>query len=280
MARYCPAPYVVTVHDLAAMSLEAALTKKERYYLADARDAGRRASALIAVSASSGGEIERFFGRRDYEIIHASPDMERFRPASPAAIAELRAEYNLPPYILCVGTLQARKNQLRLIDAFESIAHRIPHTLVLVGRDGSGADEVHGRLAQHPNPRIRLLGFFPEKQLSALYSGAEAVVFPSLWEGFGLPILEAMVCDTPVLTSNISSLAEVAGDAALTVDPRSTEDIADKLYCLLTDENLRESLRQRGRMRAKKFSWPESARRIAAVYRRTAERGQRRKKAP
>jgi glycosyltransferase involved in cell wall biosynthesis len=276
IARYCPARSVVTIHDLAAMSLENAVTEKERLYLADARDAGRRASSLIAVSASAGAEIERYLERRDYAIIHEGVDLERFRPASPQAIAELRAEHNLPPYILYVGTLQARKNHLRLFDAFESIADRIPHTLVLVGRDGSGAQAVHERLAQRPNPRIRLMGFVPEAQLPALYSGADALVLPSLWEGFGLPILEAMACDTPVLTSNLSSLVEIAGDAALTVDPRNVEDLADKLHGIVSDDALRERLRQRGRERVKAFSWRENARRTIEVYRRTANQAARR----
>lgn len=275
MARYCPAPAVVTVHDLAALSLEKSLAQKERTYLEDAYEAGRRADMLIAVSASAGAEIERFFARRDYEIVPEGVDVERFRRASPEAVAHLRAELDLGPYILCVGTLQTRKNHLRLIDAFEAIADRIPHTLVLAGRDGSGAAAIHERLTAQPNPRVRVLGYLPEEQLPALYSGADALALPSLWEGFGLPILEAMACETPVLTSNISSLAEVAGDAALTVDPGRTEDIAEKLHCILSDESLRKRLRQRGRARVRHFSWQENARRTAEIYRRAAAHRQR-----
>lgn len=275
LARFCPAPAVVTIHDLAAMSLDAALTVKERQYLADARDAGRRASALIAVSASASAEIARYFGR-ECDIIHEGVDLEQFQPASADAIAALRREHGLPPrYILCVGTLQTRKNHLRLMDAFEAIQDHIPHTLLIVGRDGSGAQAIHQRLAERPNSRIRLLGFLPEAQLPALYSGADALALPSLWEGFGLPILEAMACETPVLTSNVSSLIEVAGDAALTVDPTNTGGMADGLYRLATDEALRAALRQRGRARARQFSWAENAQRTVAVYRRAAASGRR-----
>jgi glycosyltransferase involved in cell wall biosynthesis len=270
MATYCPVPSVVTFHDLAALSIESEQTQKERSYLPEALDAGRRATSLIAVSQSAREEVIRYLNRPDVTFIPEGVDASQFSPAKPSEVTALRARYEIDRYVLCVGTLQARKNHIRLIQAFERIQDRVPHTLIIGGRDGSGADVVHSYLASHPNPRVRLIGYVEENQLRPLYTGADALALPSLWEGFGLPLLEAMACGTPVLTSNTSSLREVAADAAVLVDPRDTDDISRGLLLLLTDQNLRERLIPLGLQRAQAFSWDEVARRTIAVYRLTA----------
>lgn len=270
MAAYCPKPSIVTFHDLAALSVEADQTEKERRYLPDALDAGRRATTLITVSQSARVEIEQHLGRTAVTVIPEGVDLAQFAPAPPAAVSALRARYGLARYILCVGTLQTRKNHLGLIQAFERIQAQIPHSLVLAGGDGSGAEAIRSYLAAHPNPRIRLPGYVEEALLPALYSGADVLALPSLWEGFGLPLVEAMACGTPVLTSNTSSLAEIAANAAFLVNPRDVDAIARGLLTILTESALRERLINAGRERAQALSWDRAAEMTAAVYRSTA----------
>jgi glycosyltransferase involved in cell wall biosynthesis len=267
MAGYCPVPSVVTFHDLAALSIGGDHTRKEQGYLPDALEAGRRATALIAVSQSAGNEVVQHLGRPDVVVIPEGVDLVRFWPVSAETVESVRKQYGLDRYVLCVGTLQARKNHLGLIQAFEQIQTQISHTLVIAGTDGSGAAEIHAYLDKRPDLRVRRVGYVDEKLLPALYTGADALALPSLWEGFGLPLLEAMACGTPVLTSNISSLAEITEDAAVLVDPTDTVDIAQKLYAILTDEALRERLITAGYHQARKFSWERAAEQTIAVYR-------------
>ncbi len=270
MAGFCPVPAVVTFHDLAALSLSPDQTAKERRYLADALDAGRRAKALIAVSETAAAEVRQHLGRHDVITIPEGVDLTQFVPAPPEAVAALRARLGVGEYFLCVGTLQTRKNHLGLIRAFEQIAGQVPHDLVIAGGDGSGAAAIRAYLAERPNPRVRLVGYLPDPDLPALYTGATALALPSFWEGFGLPLLEAMACGTPVLTSNVSSLAEVAGGAAVLVDPADEGALGRGLLALATDSALRGRLIQAGRERAESYSWAEAARRTAAVYRQVA----------
>jgi glycosyltransferase involved in cell wall biosynthesis len=267
MAGYCPIPSVVTFHDLAALSIAGDQTRKEYRYLPDALEAGRRASALIAVSQSAGNEVAQHLGRSDVVVIPEGVDLTRFCPATVEAVQGVRKQYGLDRYILCVGTLQARKNHLGLIKAFERIQTEISHTLVIVGTDGSGAAEIHGYLDERPDLRVRRLGYVDEALLPALYTGADALALPSLWEGFGLPLLEAMACGTPVLTSNISSLSEITGRAAVLVDPNDTDDIAEKLQMILADDVLRQHLLAAGYRQAREYSWERAAEQTIAVYR-------------
>ncbi len=269
MARYCPMPSVVTIHDLAALSLKGEQTSKERMYLPDALDAGRRATSLIAVSQSAGEEVVKYLNRPDVTVIPEGVDLTHFRPAAPAKVAAISQKYHLDCYILCVGTLQTRKNHLGLIQAFERIQHQVSHTLVIAGHEGSGAQAIQDYLREHPDLRVRCIGYVEDADLPALYTGADVLVWPSFWEGFGLPLIEAMACGTPVLTSNISSLVEVAGNAALLVDPHNLEDMARQLLSLLTDEALQKRLIQAGFERAQSMSWDHAAQETVAVYTRT-----------
>jgi len=271
MAGFCPVPAVVTFHDLAALSLEAEQTEKERRYLPASLDAGRRAASLIAVSRSAADEVTRYLKRNDVHFIPEGVDRTQFYPI-PNADEIIRANFGFDCYLLCVGTLQTRKNHLRLIHAFEQIQDSVPHTLVIAGGDGSGAEALKSYLAANPNPRIKMLGYVDDSLLPALYTAADALALPSLWEGFGLPLIEAMASGTPVLTSNTSSLVEVAEDAAVIVDPRDINAIADGLLRLLTDDNLRAQLIALGSQRAAQWSWEAAARETIAVYREAAER--------
>jgi len=173
------------------------------------------------------------------------------------------------PYVLFVGTLQPRKNLARVLEAFGSVVARgLPHRLVLVGQRGWLADPIFAAVqASEPaaRERIHLTGYLADDDLPLVYTGADALIFPSLYEGFGLPALEAMACGTPVLTSDTSSLPEVVGEAALTVDPLDTAAIAAGLERLATDEPLRRELRGRGLARAARFTWRRAAERTLAV---------------
>jgi glycosyltransferase involved in cell wall biosynthesis len=271
MARFCPVPAVVTVHDLAALSLPPEQSQKERRYLADALDAARRAAHLIAVSHNAAEEVQRHLGLQA-SAIYEGVDGRFFQPAEASAMAALRAALGTTRYLLCVGTLQQRKNQVGLLRAFARIQDRVPHTLILAGGEGSGAESVKDYLAANGHVRAKWIGYVPEEQLPALYSGADAFALPSLWEGFGLPVLEAMACGVPVLTSNCSSLAEIAADAALLVDPHDEAALAEGLLRLLSDSSLRERLSAAGKARAAQFSWQKTAQQTLAVYRRVAER--------
>ena len=263
LPRYCPVPTVVTFHDLAALSLPESETQKERMYLADMLAAGKRATALIAVSHSTNDALVRYLDRADAQVILEGVDLTQFTRVS---AAQVRAAYHLSDYILCVGTLHTRKNHLRLIQAFEQIAPKVPHKLLIIGKDGSNADQIHAYLHDHPTDRVVHLGYIDDNILVELYSGASAFIMPSLWEGFGLPLLEAMACGTPVITSNISGLCEIAGDAAVLVDPTSIDDIAQQLYRVLTDAGLRTTLIALGHQRVAAFSWASAAAQTLDVY--------------
>jgi glycosyltransferase involved in cell wall biosynthesis len=172
------------------------------------------------------------------------------------------------PFLLHVGAVQARKNCLRLVEAFERLpGHAV---LVLAGGAGFEADQIFARIDLSPaRGRIRRLGYVDAQTRAKLYRTAAALAFPSLDEGFGLPVVEAMACGLPVLTSNRSALPEVAGDAALLVDPFNVDEIADGLERLLPDEELRAGLRRKGLERAAEFTWRRAAEQTWRVYRET-----------
>jgi glycosyltransferase involved in cell wall biosynthesis len=176
------------------------------------------------------------------------------------------------PYLLAVGLLQPRKNLGRLLEAFSQVAaEELGLTLALVGRTGWGAEAVQERIARPDLAgRVRLLGAAPDEDLPLLYGGALALCYPSLYEGFGLPPLEAMACGTPVVVAGTTSLPEVVGDAGVLVDPEDVASIADGIRRVVTDEGLRRELSRRGLARAAQFSWGECARRHLALYRELA----------
>jgi glycosyltransferase involved in cell wall biosynthesis len=194
-----------------------------------------------------------------------------FQPViDPTELARVRHLYHLDrPYVLSVGTAEPRKNLVRLLTAFAACQATLPvtHELVLVG----GRGWLTGPLEAAARPLLaagllRVLGYVPQTDLPALYSGAAAFAYPSIYEGFGLPVLEALACGAPVLTSNRSSLPEVVGTAGLLVDPDASAAIAAGLCALVTDAALAANLRRRGLSRARQFSWEMAARATLAVY--------------
>jgi len=171
------------------------------------------------------------------------------------------------PFILSAGAISPRKNAHRIIQALSRLAARMPHHLVLVGGKGWSDEHVHEELdGSGIAHRVHLIGYAPDAQLKGLFAAASAYVHPSLYEGFGLTVLEAMAQDCPVVTSNVYSLPEVAGDAALLVDPTSVDEIAGAIEAVCLDDELAADLVGRGRERIKAFSWEDCAQGVISVY--------------
>jgi len=214
--------------------------------------AARRADVFAAISQATADDLAAHFPRTAARtVVTPLAADEHFFSAQ---AGDIRERYGLQrPYVLAVGTLEPRKNLPALIEAFTALED--PHDLVLVGALGWETGETQAAIARHPD-RIKALGHVPDADLAALYAGAALFAYPSLYEGFGLPVLEAMAAGAPVLTSNISSLPEVAGDAAILVDPRSVAAIREGLQRGLQDPP------SGGRERARTFSWARYAQQI------------------
>jgi len=239
--------------------------------------AARRADTVLTVSESAAHDLRHFL-RLPEAHVRAIPNAVDggLAPAEPAAIAATLDRYNLPrSYLLYVGGLNGRKNIAGLLEAFATVRSNHPSlNLVIVGKRQWHAGSIDAALERHTlEAYVRFTGYLPDADLPALYGGAAAFVFPSLYEGFGLPVLEAMACGAPVITSNVSSLPEVAGNAALMVDPRDTAALAGAIERLLTDSALAAEQRRKGLERAAQFSWQRTARETLAVYRQLLERG-------
>lgn len=227
------------------------------------------ADAVLTVSASAASDLERHAGLPAHKLF-VTPLGVRVPPTPSAREVEavLEALGVRPPYFLFVGALHPRKNLERVTQAFQTFRHNgADAQLVVVGPPSWGAHGTLRHLTGQVGRHVVLTGFVSDEQLHALYSAACALVFPSLYEGFGLPALEAMAHGTPVLSSTISSLPEVVGDAGLLVDPHDVQAIAEAMRTLLTDAPLRRTLGGRGRARAAQFTWENTAQRTLEVYR-------------
>lgn len=230
----------------------------------------KAADAVIAVSESTKRDAVRTYGIDEAKITVIYEGVsDHFRRASPEAIEAVRQKYSLPDqFILSLGTIEPRKNLTSLLEAYHALGNEVsPLGLVIVGKKGwlySGFfDRMHELGLEH---EVVFPGFVPDEDLPALYSAADLFVFPSLYEGFGLPVLEALACGTPVVASNASSLPEVAGEAALLVDPSSVEALVRAVRDVLSNRELREDLRARGPKQAARFNWQRTARETLAVY--------------
>jgi glycosyltransferase involved in cell wall biosynthesis len=230
----------------------------------------RRADRIIAISHATQRDLIAAYDvpPEKVTVIHEAAD-PRFQPQPPEAVEAVRTRYGLPErYLLSVGTIEPRKNLTRLLEAFEALhAEGLTDALVVVGGRGWLYDDFFARLERSPAREAVLFpGYVPDADLPPIYAGAQALAFPSLYEGFGLPVLEAMACGAPVACSNTSSLPEVAGDAALLFDPHDVTAITQALHRLLSDDTLHADLQQRGRGRAATFSWDRVAAETEAVY--------------
>jgi glycosyltransferase involved in cell wall biosynthesis len=280
LPRHLPCPYVLTVHDMLEHMYRArgGSGLKRSLHFTLTRRVARKAARIFAVSHFTKGEVEKLFAIKSdrIEVIYNAID-QRFLSghASDADRLFLAERYQVTyPFLLYAGKISPHKNLVRIIEAFSALkADLTKHDLfpdlklIIIG------DEV----SKHPDLRrtvvrggvhndVRFLGFVPIEVLRIFYDAAKVFVFPSLYEGFGLPPLEAMAHGTPVLTSNTSSIPEVVGDAAVMVNPENVFEMMRALQRVLLDQPLRERLRQRGYEQVTKFSWDKSAEKVLAGY--------------
>jgi glycosyltransferase involved in cell wall biosynthesis len=269
-----PCRSVVTIHDCIHLMFPQYLPNRLAltYAKASMAMAIRRATRIMTVSETSKRDIARFFGTNPdkIDVITNAYDPRFGVEPSDEDVLRVRERYQLQDkFVLYAGTVKPHKNLERLIGAFDIVRKRgLGHVkLVLIGDDISKYAALRRAVHRHQLFNyVKFFGYMPEDTLAAMYRLAAVFVFPSLYEGFGLPPLEAMASGTPVVTSNVSSLPEVTGDAACLVDPYSAEAIADGIYRVLTDEPYCQTLRQRGLARAGQFSWEASARRVHQIY--------------
>ncbi len=276
----CPCPVVATVHDLAFFPFGAHFPFRKRWVLRwQARHTVRRAAHLLADSLATRRDIEQrlHVPAERVTVAYAGCDGAFSETQSADSIAAVRARYRLPGrYLLYVGQLQPRKNLVRLVEAFEQVCARhpgLPHHLVLAGGAGWLAEPLLKRIRKAGlGERIHVTGFVDEAELPALMQGADVLTLVSLWEGFGLPVLEAMAGGTAVLASNCSSLPEVVGEAGLLVDPMDIEAIAAGLERLLTDDAYRARTAAKGPRQAARFTWEATAHLVVSALQRAAGR--------
>lgn len=251
---------LVTIHDvfhLAKPEFVGGFHKK-LYAKFMFKAVSKKADAIISVSDFTKKEFLKFVNKNQDNIYTIYNGVNNFW----REFVDEDTDLNITkPYIVYVGNVKPHKNLITLVKAFEQIKNEIPHNLVIIGKkEGfiTGDQEVI-KYAERLADRIKFTGFVDNQILKQYIANADALVFPSLYEGFGLPPLEAMACGCPLIVSNVSSLPEVCGDAALYIDPYSSEDIAEKIKLLLSDDKLREELRRKGLERAKMFSWEKCA---------------------
>lgn len=271
--RLLPCPSVMTLHDIILVRLAADYYSRTRALMYERRllSRVREVDHIITISGYSKQDIVAWSGV-DPERVSIVPDAvsDRFRPVTDEArLSAVRLKYQLPhEFILCVASTEPRKNTRSAIDAFARLRKLHPGLhLVATGADYCRIAPAQS-FAGMDLDGILFPGYVDDEDMPALYCLAQALVFPSLYEGFGLPPLEAMACETPVVTANTTSLPEVTGDAAVLVDPRDPAQIAGALDMLLSSESLRDELKAKGRERAADFSWASTARQTRAIYER------------
>ncbi len=285
-----PRPYVVTVHDMSSLLYAEGPRWRQNWQLYRLRRGLLRAARAIAVSAATRRDVETFLGipadriRQIYEApdprflrsAHAPESTSAQPPDRQSVLERYQVQY---PFILYAGTIRPQKNIPRLVEAFAVLRGDLEDhplykdlRLIIIGDEISKYPAVRRAVIQtRVEQVVRFLGFVPVATLRVFYEAASAFVFPSLYEGFGLPPLEAMACGTPVVTSNVSSLPEVVGDAAVLVNPENVFDIARGIREVLLDEPRRQELIRRGFEHVGRFSWAEAARQVLEIYREAAK---------
>jgi glycosyltransferase involved in cell wall biosynthesis len=278
-----PRPYVVTIHDMSSLLFPGSRGWRDSFSLYRFRRGLLRADRVIAVSAATRRDVESLLNipadriRQIYNSIDEKFGSQELTQAEKSAVLE---RYQIKyPYILYAGTTRRQKNIPRLVESFAVIKGDLEQhpvysdlRLVIIGDEIAHNPSVRRAVIQsRVEHAVRFLGFVPFETLRVFYEAAAAFVFPSLYEGFGLPPLEAMAAGTPVVTSNVSSLPEVVGDAAAIVNPENVFDIARGMRDVLLDQELRSRLIHRGYERLKAFSWDDTARQVLETYMEVAE---------
>ncbi len=266
-------PLVVTVHDLGPLTHPEFFGNTSSWIMRRSlAQTIKQADAIICVSHSTADELVSYVGGSladRVHVVHEGVSPEFFQNSDPACLKGLN---DLPPpgtpFVLATGKISPRKNIQGLIQAMSRLSDVIPHHLVLVGGDGWGMDDVYQQLNDPGiKQRVHFPGYVTDEQLRALYGAASVYVHPSLYEGFGLTVLEAMAAGCPVVTSNVYSLPEVAGDAALLVDPLDSNALAEAIEAICTDDMFASELVKKGGVRAGSFQWDTCAGRVFEVYR-------------
>lgn len=265
-------PTVITVLDLSFFKFPRAFRLTNRLYLQTmTRVSVRRAAQVIAISESTRQDVIAQLGVPAERVQTVYCGVEpHFTPLPTAEVEAFREQKGLPRrFVLFLGTIEPRKNIVRLIEAFASLADRFREVdLIIAGAKGWFFEPVFARVQELGlSGRVHFPGYVPEADKVSWYNAAELFCYPSLYEGFGLPPLEAMACGTPVIVSNATSLPEVVGDAGVTVNPQDVAELSEAMACLLAAPSRRAELAERGRARARLFSWAETARRTTQVYR-------------
>jgi glycosyltransferase involved in cell wall biosynthesis len=275
--RWLKCPTVVTIHDVfsALGSTEYATAefrekKTQRY-----RELVARADRIVCVSEAVRRDVLATLqpDPRKLRVVYEA-GAEGFGPRSAAEVQAVRAKYGLnKPYLIFVGSINKRKNVAAMIEAFALARARTKRDLqfALAGRSGYGGEESRAAIAKSScADAIRLLGYVPDEDVAALYCGAQALLFATLYEGFGIPVVEAFACGCPVIGSTAGSLPEIIGDAGLLAEPHSVHSIAAQIEKLASEEALRNSCIEKGLRRAKEFSWEKTARECLKIYKELA----------
>lgn len=265
---------VITVHDMVYKSFPETVQSRTKLMLdMGLKQSMRRADIIVTDSEFSKSEIVKYFPqhRKKIRVVPCGVDLQKFRPCEDSEkIQQVKKSLDINgEYFLYLGTIEPRKNLERLIRAYYVLAKKLknPPKLVLAGGKGWLYDSIFRRVkALKLEKQVIFTEYVPSEDITALMSGALAFVFPSVYEGFGMPPLEAMACGVPVLCSNCASLPEVVGDCAVLCDAYSVKSIAKGLYRLYSDKKLRKDLSVKGLQRAKQFSWEKSAERLYNVY--------------
>lgn len=267
---------IIVIYDLSYLTHgQHAQDANRRYLTKFVPRSIKKASAIVTISQNSKREIMAEYGVSEDQVTIVNPalDHQEYRHRSEAEVAAVRQKFSLDkPYILYTGTLEPRKNIVGILDAYRDLPENIRNnfSLVLAGGKGWQDQEIKAKLAELSRLDIRQTGYVADDDLPPLYTGASVFVYPSHYEGFGMPPLEAMACGTPVITSNNSSLPEVVGDAGIMIEATDTQALAESIQKVLTDPTLADSLRQKGLQQAAKFTWEESAERLKTLIKQVA----------
>jgi len=258
---------ILAIHDLLSIFYPTTMANYNRFvHKLFFRKSLERADRVIAMSNAMKQDIIRYLGIAEEKIIVIYEGVKKiFHPQEKEKVPFIRARYNLlKPYILSVGTLEPAKNHITLIRAFSRL--KFDWDLVIIGKKGWKYQNIFSTISELKlSERTKVIGYVSIEDLPPFYCGAEIFVFPSLYEGFGLPLLEAMACGVPVVSSNASCLPEIGGDACLYFAPHSVEDLVSQMERLLSDSNLRKELAKRGIERAREFTWEKTARKTLQV---------------
>lgn len=269
-----PCPAVLTIHDLTFLRYpERFRPERQRYLAALTRVSAKRARRIMTDSANTKADVTELFDvpPERIEVVYPGLDDAVFHPFPEDELTEFRRRKGLPEtFILYVGTLEPRKNVASLVRAFALLSERgvseVP--LVIGGGRGWMYDEIFAEVERSgQSDQVVFPGYIPPEELAQWYAAATVFVYPSLYEGFGLPALEAMACGTPVIVSNTSSLPEVVGDAGIQVDPLRTDELAEALVEVLQSKAKREQMAQAGLLQAASFTWNKAAQQLMQIYR-------------